>query len=64
MQFSKQEILDLLHRNGQHQKADQASQSLPDPVDDQRHAGQLQNVGIDPQDLHNQLGGGGGGSRL
>jgi hypothetical protein len=60
MQFSKQEVLNLLHSSGQHQQADQASQELPDPVDHEQHAGLLQKFGLNPQDLMSKLRGGGG----
>ncbi|MBO0886107.1 MAG: hypothetical protein J2O39_06470 [Acidimicrobiales bacterium] len=60
MQFSKQEILNLLHSSGQSQQAEQAAQELPDQVDHEGHAGLLQKFGINPSELLGKLGGGGG----
>jgi hypothetical protein len=60
MQFSKQEILNLLHSSGQGQQAQAAEQELPDPVDHEAHAGLLQKFGINPSELLGKLRGGGG----
>ena len=57
MQFDKSTIIEFLQNNGQSDKAQQAQQQLPDKVDDQQHAGQLQSLGINPQDLVKKLGG-------
>ena len=51
MQIDKNMILDLLRQRGEHDKADQAEQQLPDQVDHEQHAGMLQNLGIDPKQL-------------
>jgi hypothetical protein len=51
MQIDKNTILDLLRQRGDHDKADQAEQQLPDQVDHQQHAGTLQKLGIDPREL-------------
>ncbi len=56
MQFDKSTIIEFLQNNGENEKAQQAQQQLPDKVDDQQHAGQLQGLGINPQDLVKQLG--------
>jgi hypothetical protein len=60
MQIPKEQILDLLRSRGQQDKASQADGELPDQVDTEQHAGILQKLGIDPQDLLGALGGGGG----
>jgi len=60
MQIDKAQILDLLRNAGDHGKADQADQQLPQQVDTEQHAGLLQQLGIDPADLLGKLGGGGG----
>jgi hypothetical protein len=60
MQIDKAQILELLRNAGDHGKADQAQQELPDQVDTDQHAGLLQKLGIDPAQLLAQLGGGGG----
>jgi hypothetical protein len=63
MQFSKQEILNLLHSSGQSQQADAAAQELPDPVDHEAHAGLLQKFGLNPSELLSKLHGSGGGQQ-
>jgi hypothetical protein len=63
MQFSKEEILNLLHSSGQGQQAQAASQELPDPVDHEQHAGLLQKFGINPSELMSKLRGSGGGQQ-
>ncbi len=64
MQIPKQQILDLLRSRGDDQKAGEADGQLPDQVDTDQHAGILQNLGLDPQDLIGMLGGGGGGGGI
>ena len=58
MQIDKNQILDLLRSQGQHDQAQQADGELPDQVDPDQHAGLLQKFGVNPADL---LGGGGKG---
>ncbi|WP_323960638.1 hypothetical protein GC088_03730 [Arthrobacter sp. JZ12] len=60
MNIDKQQILDLLKNQGDHDKAQQADQELPDQVDTDRDSGLLSKLGINPQDLLGKLGGGGG----
>lgn len=57
MQIDKSQILELLRNMGDHNKAQEADQQLPDQVDTEQHAGLLQKLGINPADL---LKGGGG----
>jgi hypothetical protein len=57
MQIPKEKILEFLRSRGEHDKAGQADQELPDNVDTEQHADLLQRLGIDPQDLMGQLGG-------
>ena len=61
MQIPKDQILELLRSRGQEDKAAQADGELPDQVDTDQHAGQLQKLGLDPGDLAGALGGGAGG---
>ncbi len=61
MQIPKDQILQLLRSRGEDQKAEQADGQLPDQVDTEQHAGILEQLGIDPQDLLGALGGGAGG---
>ena len=61
MQIPKEQILQLLQQQGDQGKAQQADQELPSQVDTEQHAGLLQKLGIDPQQLIAQFTGGGGG---
>jgi hypothetical protein len=58
MQIDKSQILSMLKQHGHDDKVQQADQELPDQVDTDQHAGILQKLGINLQDL---LGGAGGG---
>lgn len=60
MNIDKQQILDLLRNQGDHDKAQQAEQELPDQVDTDRDSGLLEKFGLNPQELLGKLGGGGG----
>ncbi len=51
MQFDKQEIVDLLRKEGKNEHVQKAIQELPDKVDHERHAQMLQKFGIDPGKL-------------
>jgi hypothetical protein len=61
MQIPKDKILELLRSRGENDKASQADSELPDQVDTEQHSGQLEKLGIDPQDLLSKLGGGSAG---
>src|SRR3954447_5297206 len=50
MEIPKEQILELLRNAGDHDKAKQADQQLPDQVDTEQHAGILGQLGIDPQE--------------
>ena len=56
MQIPKEKILELLRERGDHDKADQAEQELPDQVDHEEHSDLLSKHGIDPQELIGKLG--------
>jgi hypothetical protein len=60
MQIPKEQILEFLRSRGEHDKAGQAGNELPDQVDTDKHADLLERLGINPQDLLGQLGGLGG----
>jgi hypothetical protein len=64
MQIPKEQILELLRSRGDHDKASQAEGELPEQVDTEQHAGLLEKLGIDPQELIGQLAGGDIGKRL
>ena len=51
MQIDKQFVLDELRKEGQSEKVQRAIQELPDKVDHEKHAAQLQKLGIDPGKL-------------
>jgi hypothetical protein len=57
--IGKDQIVRLLERQGNHDKAQQASQQLPDQVDTDngQHADLLSKLGLDTGILGNQLGG-------
>jgi hypothetical protein len=58
MEIPKDKILELLRQRGDNDKAEQADRELPDTVDPERDKGILDKLGIDPQDLLGNLGGG------
>jgi hypothetical protein len=60
MEIPKEQILQMLRSRGEDQKADQADGQLPDKVDPEQHAGMLEKLGINPQDILSQFGGAGG----
>ncbi|HZT85438.1 MAG TPA: hypothetical protein VE984_08475 [Gaiellaceae bacterium] len=51
MQLDKQFVLDELRKAGQNQHVQQAIQELPDKIDHNEHAQQLQKFGLDPGKL-------------
>ena len=55
MQIDKQEIINLLRERGDHEKANQAEQQLPDQVDHEEHGNLLQQFGVNPQELVSKL---------
>jgi len=60
MKIDKNQIIELLKSQGDHDKASQADSELPGQVDTDKDAGLLSKFGIDPMDLVKKLGGGGG----
>ena len=61
MNISKDQIIQLLETQGNHDKAQQASQQLPDQVDHEQHADLLKKFNIEPSELLQKFGGGLGG---
>ncbi len=59
MNISKDQILQLLESQGNHDQAQQAGQQLPDQVDtsNPQHADLLSKFGLDSGSLGGQLGG-------
>jgi hypothetical protein len=64
VQLHKQQIIEFLESQGQHDKAQQADGELPDKVDTDKDSGLLSKFGVDPQALLGGLGGGGLGKAL
>lgn len=60
MQIGKQQIIDLLKKRGDGDKAGQAESDLPDQVDTERDSGLLGKLGINPKDLMGKIPGLGG----
>ena len=57
MEIPKDRILELLRSRGDHDKAEQADQELPDKVDPEGDSGLLSKLGVDPSELAGGLGG-------
>jgi hypothetical protein len=57
MLFDKQAVLDHITQQAGPMVAQQAAQMLPDQVDHEQHGEMLQQFGIDPQSMANQLAG-------
>ena len=55
MQIDKQQIIQMLRDQGDHEKAQHAEKRLPDKVDHQQHENILQELGINPQELLSKL---------
>ena len=52
MQLDKQEVIDLLRKEGKNEHVQKALQELPDKIDHEQHAQMLQQkFGIDPGKL-------------
>jgi len=58
MEFDKNQVVEMLRSQGDNDKAQLANRELPDRVDPQKHAGILSQLGVNPLDLMNELGGG------
>jgi hypothetical protein len=57
VEIPKDQILQLLRDRGDHDKADQADQQLPDQVDPEQQSDLLEKFGINPSDLLRDIGG-------
>jgi hypothetical protein len=60
MEIDKSQIIELLKSQGDHDKAQQADQELPDQVDTDQHGDLLSRLGISVPELLSKLGGGKG----
>lgn len=55
MKLAKDQIIALFMVRGDHERAEQADGTLPDPVDLQEHADALRALGINPALLATQI---------
>ena len=51
MHIDKELVLDELRKQGKNEHVQQAIQELPDKIDHNEHAAQLEKLGIDPGEL-------------
>jgi len=51
MHIDKQFVLDELRKEGQNEKVQQAIQQLPEKIDHEQHAAELEKLGLDPGKL-------------
>ena len=56
MEIPKDQILDLLKQRGDHDRAAQADQELPDKVDHESDSDLLSKYGVDPKELLGKIG--------
>ena len=64
MRLDKQELLRVLHTEGDNETADRVAAQLPDDIDTDRDGAALEAVGLDRTQLMAKLAGGGFGSTL
>jgi len=57
MQIDKDQVIQLLKSQGEHDTAAEAESELPDQVDTDNHSGLLSKFGVDPQELVGGVGG-------
>jgi len=55
VEIDKQQIIQMLRDQGDHDKAQQAEQQLPDKVDHEQHKDMLEQFGVNPQELLSKL---------
>ena len=55
MQLDKDQIVQMLRDRGEHDKANEAQQQLPDKVDHEQHRDLLQRLGVDARELVGKL---------
>ncbi|HEX5997218.1 MAG TPA: hypothetical protein VFY84_18925 [Jiangellales bacterium] len=51
MEIDKRKIVQVLHRRGQHDRAEWVDRELPDPVDTTKNAGILATLDLNPADI-------------
>jgi len=55
VEIDKQQIIQMLRDQGDHDKAQQAEQQLPDKVGHEQHKDMLEQFGVNPQELLSKL---------
>jgi hypothetical protein len=58
VEIDKQQVIEFLKSQGDHDKAGKADAELPDKVDPDAHADLLKKIGVNPGDLLGKLPGG------
>jgi hypothetical protein len=56
VEIDRQTIVSLLRERGEHEKAEQADQQLPDRVDHEHDGQQLEQFGLNPQEVISKIG--------
>ena len=64
MKIAKQELVRMLRTEGDNDTADKADSQLPDEIDTDGDAGQLESIGLDRSTLQAKLAGGSLGGTL
>jgi hypothetical protein len=64
VKIDKQELLRVLHTEGDNDTADRVAEALPDDIDTDRDGDQLSALGLDRTQLMAKLAGGGYGGSL
>jgi hypothetical protein len=64
VRIDKQELLRVLHTEGDNDTADRVAGALPDEIDTDRDGDTLSSLGLDPTQLMAKLAGGGYGGSL
>ena len=64
MKLDKQELLRMLHTEGDNETADKVAAQLPDEIDTDRDGDTLDAIGLDRTQLMNKLAAGGFGGTL
>jgi hypothetical protein len=64
VRIDKQELLRVLHTEGDNDTADRVAGALPDEIDTDRDGDTLSSLGLDPTQLMAKLAGGGFGGSL
>jgi len=64
VKLDKQEFVRVLRTEGDNETADKVESQLPDEIDTDEHADQLEAIGLDRTQLMNKLAGGGLGGTV